>query len=348
MNRIPATAWTRHHACTPQITRTRAIETLTGPGTPLELHDIAVGGRTVRMFRHAPRSLRAMCEAAVSPLPFLVYEEERFTFAEAWQSASRIAHVLVHGCGVRPGDRIAIARRNYPEWMLAFSAITSIGAVAVAINSHWQSDELAYGPKDCGATVLLADQERLDRVAEAAPIPGLQLLAVRATRLPSGARSLEALMEALGDVPMPPATIALDDIAMILYTSGSSGHPKGVPSSHRNVLAALLPWELDRNIVALTSGVAPTDPTEQPGTLLAVPLFHVTGLNASYLSSYRMQSRVVSMYRWDPELAAALIDRERLTSVGGPAAITGDLVRIAQTGATTWPRCRVSARCCST
>ncbi len=318
--------------CMPHITRTQAIETLTCAGAALELQDTVVHGRTVRMFRHAPASLRAMYEAAISPLPFLAYEEERHTFAEAWQAASRIAHVLVHTCGVRHGDRVAIAMRNYPEWMLAFSAVTSIGAVAVAINSHWQSDELAYGLQDCGACVLLADQERLDRIAQIAPVPGLQVLAVRASRLPEGAMPLETLTGALGEVPMPAAAIAPDDLAMILYTSGSSGHPKGVPSSHRNVLAALLSWELDRNILAMTSGVETEPPAEQPGTLLAVPLFHVTGLNASYLSSYRMQSRVVSMYRWDPEVAAALIDRERLTSVGGPAAITGDLVRIAQTG----------------
>ncbi|RYF72924.1 MAG: fatty acid--CoA ligase [Comamonadaceae bacterium] len=272
-----------------------------------------------------------MFEATATSLPFLVYEDERYTFAEAWQAAARIAHVLASDCGVQHGDRVAIAMRNYPEWMLAFSAITSLGAVAVAINSHWQTDELAYGLADCGAKVLLADTERLERLPTQ-PLPGLQVLAVRARQLPERVRSLEALTGALGPVEMPAALIAPDDLAMILYTSGSSGRPKGVPSSHRNVLAALLSWELDRNILALTSGVDAVEPAEQPGTLLAVPLFHITGLNASYLSSYRAQSRVVSMYRWDPEVAAALIDRERLTSVGGPAAITGDLVRVAQTG----------------
>ncbi|RZI88635.1 MAG: AMP-dependent synthetase, partial [Variovorax sp.] len=80
----------------PHITRTRAIEMLTGPGAALELHDIVLRGRTVRAFRHAPGSLRAMFEATASALPYLVYEEERYSFAEAWQAAARIAHVLAH------------------------------------------------------------------------------------------------------------------------------------------------------------------------------------------------------------------------------------------------------------
>ena len=156
---------------------------LTGPGEALELHDIVLQGRTVRAFRHAPASLRAMFEATATALPFLVYEEERYTFAEAWQAAARIAHVLVRDCNVQHGDRVAIAMRNYPEWMLAFTAITSLGAVAVAINSHWQTDELSYGLTDCGAKVLLADPERLERLPTT-PLPGLEVLAVRASNCP--------------------------------------------------------------------------------------------------------------------------------------------------------------------
>jgi len=104
-----------------------------------------------------------------------------------------------------------------------------------------------------------------------------------------------------------------------------------VPSSHRNILAALMSWALDARINELVTGIAIAPPVN-PGTLLAVPLFHVTGLHSSYLSSYGSQRRIVCMYRWDPEVAAQLIDRERLTSVTAPAAITGDLVRVAKAG----------------
>ena len=314
-------------------TRGQAIAELTAPGMPYELQAAKVLGRQQRVFANAPSSLRAMFEATASALPFLAYEDERLSFAQAWAAASRIGHVLVHDCGVRHGDRVAIAMRNYPEWVLAFTAITSIGAVAVAMNGHWQADELTYGLQDSGANVVLADAERLARLTQPevrTALPQLQCLAVRSTTLPAGTRSLQALTDAVGDVPMPPAAIAPDDNAIFLYTSGSTGHPKGVVSTQRNVLSALLSWELDRAVAERVAGLAPVPPAEQTGTLLAVPLFHVSGLHASYLASYRAQRRMVCMYRWAPEVAAQLIARERLTSMNAPAAMTGDLIRVAQ------------------
>lgn len=316
---------------TTPITRAQAIAELTAPGQLYELVDQVVKGRALRVFKNAPPSMRALYESTASALPFIAYEDQRYTFAQAWAAASRIGHVLVHQCGVLPGDRVAISMRNYPEWMLAFNAITAIGGIAVAMNAHWQSEELVYGLQDSGAKVLLADQERIDRLPEAA-LPGLQVLAVRPSKPVPGLRVLKELTDAVGEVPMPPATIAPDDPATILYTSGSTGHPKGVVSSQRNVLAALLSWELDRAVGERVAGSVPEAPAVQPGTLLAVPLFHVSGLHASYLSSFHAQRRVVAMYRWDPEAAAVLIDREQLSSVVAPAAMTGDLVRVARAG----------------
>jgi long-chain acyl-CoA synthetase len=315
------------------ISRAEAIAALTAPGMPHELVDAEVRGRPLRVFAQAPASLRALYESTATDLPFLAYQDERLSFAQAWAEAGRIGHVLVQRCGVKPGDRVAIAMRNYPEWVLSFCAITSIGAVAVAMNGHWQSEELVYGLQDCGARVVLADAERLQRLlqpAARAALPGLQCLAVRVAELPQGAQSLQQLLAEAGAVPMPPATVAPDDWATILYTSGSTGHPKGVVSTHRNILTSLLSWELDRLIGERVAGITPPPPAEQPGTLLAVPLFHVTGLHASYLNCYRMQRRMVCMYRWDVELAAQLIDAERLSSMVAPAALTGDLVRLAQ------------------
>jgi steroid-24-oyl-CoA synthetase len=316
------------------LSRPEAIATLTAPGQPYELERRELDGRTVRMFKHAPASLRAMYELYRSDLPFIVYEDDRATFTEAWQAAARIGHLLVHECGIAAGDRVAIAMRNYPEWMFAFTAITSIGAVAVALNAHWQPDELAHGLADSGAKVVFADQERLDRLApwmHGRPLPGLRVFAVRAARIPDGVHALSEAVAAIGDVAMPAAHIAPDDLATMLYTSGSSGRAKGVPSTHRNILSALMSWGLDARINELVTGVVSTPPV-QLGTLLAVPLFHVTGLHASFLMSYGAQRRIVCMYRWDPEAAARLIDRERLTSIVAPAAITGDLVRVAKAG----------------
>ena len=130
---------------------------------------------------------------------------------------------------------------------------------------------------------------------------------------------------------MPRAAIAPDDYATIFYTSGSTGRPKGVLSTHRNILTTLLSWELDAAALALIADAAPA-PALSPAALLAVPLFHVTGLHSAYLASYRLQRRLVIMERWNPLDAARLIETERVTNLTAPSAITGDLLAVAKEG----------------
>jgi long-chain acyl-CoA synthetase len=314
------------------MTRDEAIAQLTGPDQPFELVEAEMYGRPRRVFWNAPPTLRELYAAARSDKPFFVYDDERYSFDEIWRRSCRLGRALVHDHGVGKGDRVAISLRNYPEWVIAFNAATSIGAIAVAMNALWQPAEMAYALGDSDPKVLVADQERLDRLAacEKTP-PKMAVLAVRSTRaLAPGWRPFDEALGADDIDAMPDVEMAPNDDAIMLYTSGSTGHPKGAVSCHRAVISALLSWELDGAAAVLTGRVPPPAPGgPQPATLLGVPLFHATGSHAVLLASYRSQRRVVSMYRWDAERAAELIEAERITSFTGPSAMTGDLVRVA-------------------
>ncbi len=312
--------------------RQAALAELTAPGQPYELQEVKLYGRTCRAFRNAPATLRDLFSESRSELPFIVYGEERLSFEQAWAESARIASLLVERYGVQHGDRVAISMRNYPEWILAFMATTSVGAIAVALNSLWTPAEMAYGLQDSGAKLLFADEERLERFApHQHEFPGLGVLAIRAGDLHGvDAHALDSALSDIAPCAMPSVDIQPDDDATILYTSGSTGHPKGAVSCQRNIIAALLSWELDAHANAHMQGRELPVPVEQPATLLAVPLFHATGSHAVFLASYRAQRRIVSMYKWDVEHAAELIERQRISSLVAPAAMTGDLVAVAQ------------------
>ena len=314
--------------------RLDAFARITAVGEPYELVDREDIRGPVQTFVNAPTSLRQLYEDAVSDVEFVVAEDQRWTFAEFWNDAATIGHLLVHELGVRKGDRVAISMRNYPEWMLAFTAATSVGAIAVAMNSLWNVDEMAYGLTDSGAKVLFADAERLALLESMAePIEGLQIVAVRHTGSPAADVELAGRMAEIGSVPMPEVDIAPTDSALILYTSGSTGHPKGVLSNHHNVIVALMAWEVEYGALTERPGnvVAPEEGSGLvPASLLGIPLFHVLGLHAVFLASFRGQRKLVAMYKWDASVAAELIERERIVTFTGPPAVSGDLVRVAQ------------------
>lgn len=316
-------------------TREDVLAELTAPGQPYELTTIERDGRTFKVFKNAPRSLRQLYEDTVSEAEYLVYDDERLTFAQTYQQAARLAHLLVHTYGVGKGDRVAISMRNYPEWVVAFMAATSVGAIAVAMNALWQPDEMEYGLRDCGAKVLIVDQERLMRVSAALSAADVDTLVTRRGLNPHvlPARTevyASALDRVPTDTPMPTAEIGPDDPAIIFYTSGSTGYPKGVLSSHRAVLSALFSWELDGTAIGLERGFTLAPPAAQAATLLGIPLFHVTASHAVFLSSYRAQRKIVCMYKWDPEKAAELIEVEKISAFTSPPAVTHDLVNEAR------------------
>jgi long-chain acyl-CoA synthetase len=324
----------------PALTLEQAIAEVTKPGAEFEVGVKLINGVETRFFRKIPQSLpeyyRRYCDE-FADRPFIVWYDDYWTFRETYRKASVIAHKLKHQMGIWKGDRVAIACRNYPEWIFAFLGITSIGAVAVAINAWWQGEELEYGLIDSGARVLFADQERANRLGDRLGKLGMETVIIRPEKeLFGGAVSFDDFMANAERAPMPEVEIDPDDDVLIMYTSGSTGHPKGAVSSHRNILNALYSWKFTREVGALMTPEQPLPPgvPEIQAVLLNVPLFHVTGCHAQFLASFYAGRKVVMMYKWNPEEALRLIEKERVTWFTGPATLDWELMETASFGKT--------------
>jgi long-chain acyl-CoA synthetase len=310
--------------------RLQARTKLTAPGEPYELRVTEIAGRPRRVFVNAPATLNDLYRSTLSDAPFLVYGEDRLTFNEVYDQAARLAQALVHDFAVQAGDRVAISMRNYPEWIIAFKAATAIGAVAVALNALWSPEELDYGLTHCGAKVLFVDPERLERLRQGPARRDMTVILARGGGSRDGANAFDEVLALQPRAEMPASSTLPDDPATIFYTSGSTGHPKGVVSSHRAIISALLGWELELHTGLAIATEPPPEPLNPPAVLLAAPLFHVMGSHVVYLASYRQQRKIVSMRRWDPEEAARHIEAERITAFSATPAMTGDLVRVAK------------------
>ena len=303
-----------------------ALAAVTAPGERFETTELDIRGSTVTIFRNAPPSLREIVAStrARGDDVFLVYEDERWTFTRFANTVDALAAALVDRYGINKADRVAIGMRNYPEWVVAFSAITSIGAISVSLNAWWTEDELDYALQDCGATVLIADRERVERSAASCARLGIRTLGTRCPDVQQPDIDHWDDVVVLG-AAMPAVDVDPDDDATILYTSGTTGDPKGAVSSHRAVVQALLGFGCRSAIDRLRNPKAPR--ADQPlAFILVVPLFHVTGCVPVMLSCLASGLKLVIMYKWDPERALELIERERVTNFVGVPTQNWDLL----------------------
>ena len=304
---------------------------LTGPGRTFELGEDVIAGIHYRVFKNAPSTLVDVFAASrEDESTFLVYEDERWSFKETARHIDALAHALVHTFGVQKGDRVGIAMRNLPEWIVSFAAILSIGAVSVSFNAWWTESELDYALEDSGSAVLIVDGERVERAHRPAGQRQVPVVAVRlpgGQALPSGVLRYEDVIT-LGD-PMPAAVVLPDDDATILYTSGTTAFPKGAVSTHRAVTQALMAFWARTAIESARRGRdrdTHDAATARPSFILIVPLFHVTGCVPVMLSCFGLKMKLVMMYRWDPEAALGLIEAERVTAFVGVPTQSWDLL----------------------
>jgi len=216
-----------------------AVADVSAAGQPFEVVEVKRDGYTVREFKNSPATVRQFFDLARGiEGTFLVYEDEEWSFVDVMAEVDALAHALVHHFGVKKGDRVGIAMRNYPEWVISFAAILSIGAVTVSLNAWWTGEELEYAINDSGLTVLIADSERAVRASGTCERVGARILGVRLDDAPRA-----EVVERWSDVvikgaSMPPVELSAEDDATILYTSGTTGFPKGAVSTHGAMPAA--------------------------------------------------------------------------------------------------------------
>ena len=318
----------------------RAWGELTAPGQMFEVQPFSVRGVDVLAYRHAPASLRDvwLMSAGHGERDYLVYAGERITYAEAHRRVAALAVALAER-GVGPGDRVAIAMRNYPEWMLAYWAVTAMGAVVVGMNAWWVAREMAYALDDSRPAVLIADRERLQRFSELrARFPELSVIAVRAeAATPDWAQDWNELTlvgaeGGAGQAALPEQAIDTDADACIFYTSGTTGQPKGARLTHRgcvnNIMNIAFINSVQPRALAYAAGVEPPAPgAEEPvRALIATPLFHVTANNCVAQVTTLSGGKLVHMYKWDPAAALRLIEEEKITTFSAVPMMTREMI----------------------
>ena len=304
-------------------TRDEVHAQLTGPGGMFEVVTEEVEGVPIKVYKERMRALRQVFEMGTArgdDQEYVVYGDRRIGFSTFGRLANGVAAALRERHGLAHGDRLAVLSANNPEWVLAFWATTNLGGVLVGLNGWWKADEILYGLEDSGSRILVADKGRFERIKD--QLGGLsQLEAIYLVDAdpadyddPRIHRFDELVSEsdALPDTP-----IAEDDYAVIFYTSGTTGRPKGAISSHRSMIANLQNTMFNAVAGAMLGGGAVINTGGGPGgqtvSLLTSPMFHVSGCHSGIVVGMLAGLKlVIPVGRFEPEKALQLIQDEKV------------------------------------
>ena len=271
---------------------------------PFELVEQEVLGERMTVFRHRPENMTALLESAAlfGERDAFVFDDERVTFAGYHGQVASMARRLSERHGIRKGDRVALLGSNSLGWVVAFSAVTSLGAVVVALNGWWVESEIRYGIELTRPKLILADRRRFSRV------PDLAGVGVVVRELES--EVAESIRDASTDA-LPDVSVAEDDPAVILFTSGTTGRPKGAVNSHRNLMVLA---SCTAQAAGDAAAVTPP-PANEPCSLYLLPLFHVSGLHGGLIHTLLLGWKSVWISgRFDERRVYELTERERVTT----------------------------------
>ena len=305
-----------------------------------------------KCFLRGPRTVGDFCALTFPQhrdADFIVYDDERYTYGELEAAIAALGHAMTEEFGLVKGDRVAVSMRNYPEWAIAFIAAMRIGCIAVPLNSLWKEKEMAFGLANSGARLLVCDPDRLDRAMPC--LSGLDCQAIVAkTRAGKGIAGtagtvgkkaagvsvhlFEDVLARHKGAALPEVAVNHDDFATIMYTSGTTGKPKGVVQTHRGICNQMMMGLLARDMKAISErakGIKGGLKDRFPPCIVApVPLFHVTGSHHILLASLVEGRKLVLMSKWDAGKALEIIEKERVTmwtgvptmvSIGGSIAL---------------------------
>lgn len=298
------------------------IAQLTHADSPWAVAKTQIDGVEYKYYPKAPKTLLELMDQGRlhGEAEFIIYQDERWTYQDFFKAVDALAWQLQHNFKIQAGDKIAIAMRNYPEWMIAFAAIAYAGAVVVPLNSWGKQKELEYGLKDAQAKIAFFDQQRFDYVADQLDDWGIQAIVARSD-ISSQFSSVYSIQNLYQTAESKKPTLVQpeeDELAMIMYTAGTTGDAKGVMATHRGICQAIYNFELAGIAAAMSNGDVITKMLERgyaAKNLLSVPLFHVSGCYSVFLLSLRANRPIVIMHKWDVKTALEIIENERVTTV---------------------------------